>query len=97
MSVLEKLYNLVKTLNVNDENEEKCYCVSTNFTRKWTDFFFIIIGEKVSTEIPLSKMYCFKKSATLTHLYEPMYLELDDYPPYFDKNQSFLRHKLTKT
>ena len=34
MSVLEKLYNLVKTLNVNDDNEEKCYGVSTDFIRR---------------------------------------------------------------
>ena len=27
MSVFGKLYNLVKTLNMNDENEEKCYGV----------------------------------------------------------------------
>ena len=26
-----------------------------------------------------------KKNATLTYLYEPMYLELDDYPSYSDK------------
>ena len=26
-----------------------------------------------------------------------MYLELDDYPPYSDKNQSFLRHTLKET
>ena len=31
-------------------------------------------------------MYGLRKSATLTCLYEPMYLQLDDYPPYFEKN-----------
>ena len=85
MIALDKLYNLVKTLNINDDNEEKCCSVSTDFIRKWTDFFFITIGEKASTNIPLSKMYHLRKSATLTCLCGPMYLELDDYPPYSDK------------
>ena len=53
MSVLEKLYNLVKALNMNDENKEKYYGVSTDFIRKLTDFFFITIGEKASTNVPL--------------------------------------------
>ena len=69
MSVLEKLYNLVKTLNMNDEDDEIFYGVSTYFIRKLTDFFFIIIGEKASTKIPLSKMYRLRKSAALTCLY----------------------------
>ena len=30
-------------------------------------------------------MYCFKKNATLTCLYVLIYLQLDDYPPYYDK------------
>ena len=30
-------------------------------------------------------MYRLRKSATLTRLYGPMFLELDDYPPYYDK------------
>ena len=34
MSVLSKLYNLVKTFNMNDDNEEKCCGVSTDFIRK---------------------------------------------------------------
>ena len=70
---------------MNDDNEEKCYGVSTDFIRKLTDLFFITIGEKASTNIPLSKMYCLIKIATLTHLYGPMYLEVDDYPSYSDK------------
>ena len=82
MSVLEKLYHLVKTFNMNDDNEKKCCGVSTYFIRKFTDFFFIIIGEKESTNIPLSKMRRSRKSATLTCLYGPMYLDLEDYPPY---------------
>ena len=85
MNALEKLYLFVKTLNMNDENDEKCYGVSTYFIRKLTDLFFIIIGEKASINIPLRKMHCLLKIATLTCLYRPIYLELDDYPPYSDK------------
>ena len=43
MSALEKLYNLFKTLNMNNDNEEKCYGVSTDFIRKLADLFFITI------------------------------------------------------
>ena len=89
MSVLGKLYNAVKILNMNDGNEETFYGVSTDFIRKLTDLFFITIGEKASTNIPLSKMYCLIRSATLTRLYGPKYLELDDYPPYSDKISLF--------
>ena len=85
MSYLKKLYNLVKTLNINDDNKEKCCGVSTDFIRKLTGLFFLIIGEKASTNIPLSKNYHSIKSVTLTCLYGPRYLELDDYPPYSDK------------
>ena len=52
MRVMKKLYNLVKALNINDYNEENWYGVSTDFIRTLTDFFFIAIGEKVSTKIP---------------------------------------------
>ena len=55
MSALKKLYNLVKTLNINDENKENCCGVSTDFIRKLRDLFFIIIGKKASTNIPLGK------------------------------------------
>ena len=96
ISALKKIYNLVKILNINDGNEKKCYCVSTDFIRKLTGFF-ITIGEKTSTNIPLSQMYHVRKGATLTRLYVPMYLNLDDYPPFSDKNRSFLRHILTET
>ena len=85
MSAMEKLYNLVKTMNINFDNMEKCCGVSTGFIRKLTDLFFIIIGEKASTNIPLSKMYRLRKCATLTCIYGPMYLQLDDYPPYYDR------------
>ena len=60
-------------------------------------FFFISIGEKASTNIPLRNIYRLRKIATLTRIYEPMYLELDEYPPYSYKNQSFLRYALTET
>ena len=59
--------------------------------------FFVIIDEKASTNIPWSKMDRLKKNATLTCVYGPMYLQLDDYPPYSGKNQTFLRHILTAT
>ena len=76
MSALDKLYNLVKTLNMNDDKKGKYCGVSTDFIRKLTDFFFVIIGEKASTNISLGKMYRFRKSATLTCIYGHMYLEL---------------------
>ena len=44
--LLEELYLLVKTLNMNDDNEEIGYVISTNFIRKLVDLFFVIIGEK---------------------------------------------------
>ena len=87
MSDLEILYNLVKTLNINDDNEGKCYGVSTDFIRKFTDLFFITIGKKSSTNIPLSRIYRLIKSATLTCLYGPMYSDLDYCSPYYDKKQ----------
>ena len=34
MVFLYKLYNLVKTLNINDDNEGNCYGVSNGFIRK---------------------------------------------------------------
>ena len=36
---LDKLYNLVKTLNVNNDYLGKCCGISTDFIRKLTDFF----------------------------------------------------------
>ena len=85
MCALEKIYNIVKTLNMKDDNMEKCCGVSTDFIRILTDLFFIIIGEKAPTHIPLSKMYRLRKISTLTCPYVTMYLQLDDYPPYSDK------------
>ena len=52
MSALDKLYNLVKTFNMNDDNKEKCFGVSTDFIRKLTDLFFITIGEKHQQKFP---------------------------------------------
>ena len=58
MNVLEKLHLLFRTINMNDDDNEAKVCgISTNFIRKLTDFFFIIIGGKSSTKIPLNKMY----------------------------------------
>ena len=45
MNVLEKLCLLVRTLDMNYENQEKCYGISTNFIIKLTDLFLVIIGE----------------------------------------------------
>ena len=72
MSDLDKLYNITKALNVNYDNEEKCYGVSTCFIRKLTDLFFLTTGEKLSKQIPLSKIYRSRKSSTLIHLYGTM-------------------------
>ena len=57
----DKLYNLVETLNTNNEDIDKFCGVSTDFISKLTDLFLIIIGEKASTNIPWSKMNQFKK------------------------------------
>ena len=93
---LEELYNIVKTLNMNDDNMENCYGVSTDFIIKLTGLFFIIIGERSSTNIPLSKIHRLRNIATLTCLYVPMYLQLDDYPPYYDKRSVLFETKINK-
>ena len=82
---------------MNDEDEEKCYGVPTDFIKELTNIFFIIIGEKASKNLTLSKLYHLGKTETLKRLYGPMYLEFDDYPPYSDKKLSFLRHTLAET
>ena len=69
-------------MHINDDNGEKCYGVSTDIIRKLTDLYLITIGEKSSTNIPLSTVYRLRKSTALTHLHELMYLEFDDYPQY---------------
>ena len=48
MNVIEKLHLLIRTPNTNNDNEEECYGISTNFIRNLTDFFSTIIGEKSS-------------------------------------------------
>ena len=39
MSALAKLYNLVKTLSMNDDNKENCCGISNDFIRKLMDCF----------------------------------------------------------
>ena len=90
MSVIRKLYNLVKTLNINYDNGKKCYGVSTDFIRKLTELVFITVGEKASTNIPLRKKHghFYMDPCTyswMTILHNPI------------KNQSFLIHTLTET
>ena len=70
---------------MNYDNKKKCFGVSTDFIIKLMDLSFLIIGKKASTNIPLRKIYCLRKSATLICLHGPTYLELDDHPPYYDK------------
>ena len=73
-------------MNMNeDENEEKLFSISTTFIKKLADFFFIIIGEKASTNLPLNRMYSLNKISKLTCIYGIMYLQLNYYPPYYDK------------
>ena len=74
-------------MNMNDDNKGNCHGVPIDFIRKLTGFFFITVGEKALTNIPLRKMYRLRNNATLTRLYGPMYFELYEYPPYSDKNQ----------
>ena len=97
MIVIDELNDHVKLLDMNDENDENRYGVSTIFITKLTYLFFITIGDKASTNIPLSKIYRLIKISRLACLYKPMYLELEDYPPYSDKSLSFLRYTLTET
>ena len=52
MCSLDKLYNLIKILNMKDDNMEKCCGVSTHFIRKLTDFFLMIIVEKPQQTFP---------------------------------------------
>ena len=97
MSTLDKWYNPVKTLNMNDDNEGERYDVSTDFIRKLTSFFFISISEKAMTNISLSKMYPSRRVATLTCLSGTIFLDFDYYPPYSDENLSFLIYTFIET
>ena len=62
MNVLDRLHVLVRTLNINyDDNEAKVCGILTKFIIKLTYLFFLIIGEKSSTNIPLNKNYYLRK------------------------------------
>ena len=93
MKVLGKFYLLVKTLNMNDNNEENFYGVSAYFIRKLTSFFFIIIGEN----IPLSKIYRFLK-VQHWHVYmNPCTYSWINIFHILINNNKCLRHTLTGT
>ena len=79
-----------------EENEEKVFSISTKFIRKLTDLFFLIIGEKASTNIPLNKTYYLRKMARLTCLYVPIYLPMDDYLPYSYKQSDIFEANINK-
>ena len=97
MNVLERLHLLVITLNMNDAyNEAKLCGILNNFIRKLKDFFFIIIGEKASTNLLLKKTNYLRKLANLKCLYGPMYLPLDVYPPYSDKQSGIFEANINK-
>ena len=97
MNALEKFYLLVRTLNKNDDDNEVELCdVWTKFIRKLTNLFFLIIGEKASTNIPLNKTNYLRKMVKLTCLYGLMYLPLDDYPPYSDKQSDIFEVNINK-
>ena len=97
MNVTEKSNLLVRTLNMNDDDPEAKFCgILTNFIRKPTDFFFIIIGEKASTNIPLKKMYYLIKMEKVACLYGPMYLPFDDYALNYDKQSSIFEANINK-
>ena len=94
MNVIEKLYLLFITLNMNDEeNEEKVCGISTKFIKKLIDFFLLIMGEQASTNSSLNKTFYLIKMSQLTCLYGPIYIPLHYYPPHFDKTPTFLRQK----
>ena len=85
MNVLDILNLLIRTLNINDDDNEAKVCgILTKFIIKLTDVFFIVIGEKASSNPSLNKTYYLRKMAKLTYPYVPMYLLLYDYPPYSD-------------
>ena len=61
MYVVETFHLLLRTLNMNeDDNEETFYGILTNSIRTLTDLYFMIIGEKSSTNIPLNNKYSLK-------------------------------------
>ena len=53
INVLDKLHLLVRTLNMNDDdNEEKVCGISKKIIGKLTDLFFIIFGENLQQIFP---------------------------------------------
>ena len=58
--------------------------------------FFIIIGEKSSTNVPLTKMYRLRNFSEMTCIYGPMYLQLDDYLPYYDKRSDIFETHINR-
>ena len=96
-NLLEKYYLLVNTLNMNnDDIEAKFSAILTKIIRKFTDFFFIIFGEKHQQIFPW-KNVLLKKKSKLTRSYGLINLQLDNYPPYSDKQSDILRQIFTKT
>ena len=101
MDAIEKLYLILRTLKMNEsDNEEIFYEVLTNFIRKLTYLFFIIIDENISTNIPLNKMYYFLKVQNWHFYMKPCTLHLYSCmitPHIMINNQTFLRQTITET
>ena len=84
-------------MNMNDDDNEAKVCdILTKFIRTLIDLFFLIIGENASTNVPLNKTNYLRKMSKLTFLYGPMYLPLDDYPPYYDKQSNIFKANISK-
>ena len=85
MYIVKILNTLVRVPNINQYyNEENLYRISTNFIINLTDLFIKITGETHLQIFPWTRCIPFKKGAKLTGLHGPMYIQLDDYPPYSD-------------
>ena len=80
-----------------DDNEEKFYGILTNLIRKLTDLFFIVIGEKASTNLPLNNMYHILKVQNWHVYMDPCTYILITTPLILIKNKTYLRQTLTKT
>ena len=84
-------------MKINDDKNKGKLCeILTKFIRKLTHFFFRIIGEKSSTNLPLNNMYYLRKMGKLTCLYVPMNLTLDYYPPHYDKQYDIFEETINK-
>ena len=68
---------------MNDENGES-FMVFQPISSKKIRFYFSLSSVKSIDKRSLEQNVSLKKIATLTCLYGPMYLELDDYPQYSD-------------